>query len=82
MLKPELVCMQAAIFGKPAEAAAEPGESMLGLGQRAGLGARQPSPEPHDPAENLPVDSSVVQQQKAVSWRERAAQLKVQRQAT
>jgi len=74
--------MQAAIFGKPAEAAAEPVESMLRLGQRAGLHARQPSLEPHDPAEDSPVNSGVVQQQKAVSWRERAAQLKVQREVT
>ncbi len=77
--------MQAAIFGRPAAVPHEQDHSSLAeVGQHAGLGARLPSAEPEDAAQltaAMPIQSEAVQTQKAASWRDRAAQLRAQRQA-
>ncbi|KAK9909203.1 hypothetical protein WJX75_008669 [Coccomyxa subellipsoidea] len=71
---------EAAIFGLPA---AGPQSSPPVIGQHAGLGARPPSPEPPEQlSPDPPIHAETVQNQAAVSWRERAAQLRAQRQAT
>ncbi|CAL8460587.1 g116 [Coccomyxa elongata] len=76
---------EAAIFGRPAAVPHEQDHSSLAaVGQRAGLGARLPSAEPEYAAQltaAMPIQSEAVQTQKAASWRERAAQLRAQRQA-
>lgn len=77
--------MQAAIFGRPAAVPHEQDHgSLAAIGQHAGLGAQQPPAEPDDAAEltaAMPMQSEAVQTQKSASWRERAAQLRAQRQA-